>query len=157
VSATLEQRALLATSCHILYKLGLSDYLGHPSARLDRCLHKRHHALIGVVVDAAQSNPTEAFGLQHFHRQNDQHFACLVLAPHRRNRLLAVGDGQVSLVDFDLTLQAVSVRPHHRAAEPMQHGPGCLVAPEPEHTLQAQGAHALLLVRQVPRCCQPHA
>jgi ribulose-5-phosphate 4-epimerase/fuculose-1-phosphate aldolase len=30
-----ELRELLATSCHILYKLGLSDYLGHPSARLD--------------------------------------------------------------------------------------------------------------------------
>ena len=30
-----EQRELLATACHILYKLGLSDYLGHPSARLD--------------------------------------------------------------------------------------------------------------------------
>ena len=30
-----EQRELLATACHILYKLGLSDYLGHPSVRLD--------------------------------------------------------------------------------------------------------------------------
>jgi ribulose-5-phosphate 4-epimerase/fuculose-1-phosphate aldolase len=41
-----EQRELLATSCHILYKLGLSDYLGHPSFRLDddRVLMKPKHS-----------------------------------------------------------------------------------------------------------------
>jgi ribulose-5-phosphate 4-epimerase/fuculose-1-phosphate aldolase len=41
-----EQRELLATACHILYKLGLSDYLGHPSARLDaeRVLIKPKHS-----------------------------------------------------------------------------------------------------------------
>ncbi len=41
-----EQRELLATSCHILYKLGLSDYLGHPSVRLDanRVLIKPKHS-----------------------------------------------------------------------------------------------------------------
>jgi L-ribulose-5-phosphate 4-epimerase len=46
MSAEPEQRALLATSCHILYKLGLSDYLGHPSVRLDaeRVLIKPKHS-----------------------------------------------------------------------------------------------------------------
>ena len=41
-----EQRELLATACHILYKLGLSDYLGHPSVRLDadRILIKPKHS-----------------------------------------------------------------------------------------------------------------
>lgn len=41
-----EQRELLATACHILYKLGLSDYLGHPSVRLgdDRVLIKPKHS-----------------------------------------------------------------------------------------------------------------
>jgi ribulose-5-phosphate 4-epimerase/fuculose-1-phosphate aldolase len=41
-----EPRALLATACHILYKLGLSDYLGHPSVRLDadRILIKPKHS-----------------------------------------------------------------------------------------------------------------
>ncbi len=46
MSAEHEQRELLATACHILYKLGLSDYLGHPSARLDaeRVLIKPKHS-----------------------------------------------------------------------------------------------------------------
>jgi L-ribulose-5-phosphate 4-epimerase len=41
-----EQRDLLATTCHILYRLGLSDYLGHPSVRLDerRVLIKPKHS-----------------------------------------------------------------------------------------------------------------
>jgi ribulose-5-phosphate 4-epimerase/fuculose-1-phosphate aldolase len=41
-----DQRELLAASCRILYKLGLSDYLGHPSVRLDaqRVLIKPKHS-----------------------------------------------------------------------------------------------------------------
>lgn len=40
-----EPRELLATSCKILYKLGLSDYLGHPSVRLgERVLIKPKHS-----------------------------------------------------------------------------------------------------------------
>jgi len=81
VSATLEQRALLATSCHILYKLGLSDYLGHPSVRLDaeRILIKPKHSpkvrgmdtmrpddmsvidLDGKLVEGEHEPPSERF------------------------------------------------------------------------------------------------
>ena len=42
-----ELRDLLAQSCRILYKLGLSDYLGHPSVRIagsDRVLIKPKHS-----------------------------------------------------------------------------------------------------------------
>ena len=42
-----ELRQLVATSCRILYKLGLSDYLGHPSARVpgtDRVVIKPRHS-----------------------------------------------------------------------------------------------------------------
>ncbi len=42
-----ELRDLLATSCRILYRLGLSDYLGHPSARVpgtDRIIIKPKHS-----------------------------------------------------------------------------------------------------------------
>jgi ribulose-5-phosphate 4-epimerase/fuculose-1-phosphate aldolase len=81
VSAALEQRALLATSCHILYKLGLSDYLGHPSVRLDvdRILIKPKHSpsvrgmdtmrpedmvvvdLDGKLVEGEHAPPSERF------------------------------------------------------------------------------------------------
>ncbi len=42
-----ELRDLLATSCRILYRLGLSDYLGHPSARVpgtERVIIKPKHS-----------------------------------------------------------------------------------------------------------------
>jgi ribulose-5-phosphate 4-epimerase/fuculose-1-phosphate aldolase len=76
-----EQRELLATACHILYKLGLSDYLGHPSARLDaeRVLIKPKHSprirgmdrmgpqdmviidLDGKLVEGEHEPPSERF------------------------------------------------------------------------------------------------
>jgi L-ribulose-5-phosphate 4-epimerase len=76
-----EQRELLATACHILYKLGLSDYLGHPSVRLaaDRVLIKPKHSprirgmdkmgpedmvvidLDGVLVEGENEPPSERF------------------------------------------------------------------------------------------------
>jgi L-ribulose-5-phosphate 4-epimerase len=76
-----EQRGLLATACHILYKLGLSDYLGHPSVRLDteRILIKPKHSpkvrgmdtmrpedmvvvdLSGKLVEGEHEPPSERF------------------------------------------------------------------------------------------------
>jgi ribulose-5-phosphate 4-epimerase/fuculose-1-phosphate aldolase len=75
-----DARALLATSCQILYKLGLSDYLGHPSIRLgDRVLIKPKHSpsvrgmdtmtpedmvaidLDGTLVDGEHEPPSERF------------------------------------------------------------------------------------------------
>ena len=75
------QRELLATSCHILFKLGLSDYLGHPSFRLgdNRVLIKPKHSpkvrgmdtmtaddmvvidLDGKLVDGENEPPSERF------------------------------------------------------------------------------------------------
>jgi L-ribulose-5-phosphate 4-epimerase len=81
VSHEREQRQLLATACHILYKLGLSDYLGHPSVRLDsdRVLIKPKHSprirgmdhmgpadmvvvdLSGKLVEGDHEPPSERF------------------------------------------------------------------------------------------------
>ena len=93
-------------------------------------------------------------GLEHLHREHDQHLGRLVL-PAGAARLIAVGDGQVGLVDLDHALQSIAIGPHHRPAKPMQHRPGGLVAAQPEHPLQPQGADALLLVGQVPGRSQP--
>ena len=77
----MNERELLATSCHILYKLGLSDYLGHPSVRLgpERILIKPKHSpsirgmdtmgpddmvvinLDGVLVEGKHEPPSERF------------------------------------------------------------------------------------------------
>ena len=118
--------------------------------------HERDDAGLGIVLDAAQPNPSEAFGLQQLDGQNDQHLGRPVLAAHRGEGLLAIGDGEVGLIDLDLALQAVPIGAHHGPAKPMQHGPGGLVAAQPQHALQAQSADALLLVGQVPRRGQPH-
>src|SRR5918912_2197867 len=77
-----ELRELLATSCRILYRLGLSDYLGHPSVRVpgtDRVLIKPKHSptvrrlddmtpermvaidLDGKLVEGDEQPPSERF------------------------------------------------------------------------------------------------
>ena len=77
-----ELRELLATSCRILYHLGLSDYLGHPSVRLtgtDRVLIKPKHSptvrrlddmtpdrmvaidLDGNLIEGGEQPPSERF------------------------------------------------------------------------------------------------
>src|SRR5436853_6134726 len=43
-----ELRRVLAQSCSILYRMGLTDYMGHPSARIpgtDKVLIKPRHSL----------------------------------------------------------------------------------------------------------------
>ena len=116
-------------------------------------LHEGNDLLGRVVVDAAQPDPPEPTGLQQFHRDHHQFLVRAVLAPlalvlgHRR---ASVADGQVGLVDLDHALEPLAVGADHGAAEPMQHRPGRLVAAQPEHPLQPQGADAVLLVGQIP-------
>lgn len=43
-----------------------------------------------------------------------------------------------------------------RAAQAVKHGPGCLVAPKTEYTLQPQSTNALLLVRDISDSGEPH-
>jgi ribulose-5-phosphate 4-epimerase/fuculose-1-phosphate aldolase len=59
------QRELLATACRILYKLGLSDYLGHPSVRLDanRVLIKPKHSPKVRGMDTMQPDDMVAIDL----------------------------------------------------------------------------------------------
>lgn len=47
-----EQRELLATACHILYRLGLSDYVGHPSAcPVSERVHRRRRGRRALESD----------------------------------------------------------------------------------------------------------
>jgi L-ribulose-5-phosphate 4-epimerase len=75
-------RALVATSCRIIYRLGLSDYLGHPSARVpgtERVIIKPKHSerirgmdtmtaadmvvvdLDGTLIEGQDAPPSEVF------------------------------------------------------------------------------------------------
>jgi ribulose-5-phosphate 4-epimerase/fuculose-1-phosphate aldolase len=75
-------RALVATACRIIYRLGLSDYLGHPSARVagtDRVVIKPKHSvrirgmdtmsaadmvvvdLDGTLIEGEDPPPSEVF------------------------------------------------------------------------------------------------
>jgi L-ribulose-5-phosphate 4-epimerase len=82
MSTEAELKALVATACRIIYRLGLSDYLGHPSARVahtDRVVIKPKHSerirgmdtmtaadmvvidLDGNLIDGQDPPPSEVF------------------------------------------------------------------------------------------------
>ena len=64
---------------------------------------------------------------------------------------------QERLVDFDRAVQQVTVWPNHGPPKSVQQGPRSLVAVQAKHALQPQGADALLLTGEVPRCSEPHS
>ena len=64
-------------------------------------------------------------------------------------------DVQIGFIDLDQPFQALPVWPHHGTAKAVQHGPGGLIAAQPEDSLQAESADALLLAGEIPRAGQP--
>ena len=64
-------------------------------------------------------------------------------------------DGQIGLIDLDQPFQALPVWPHHGTAKAVQHGPGRLIAAQPQDSLQAEGADSLLLAGEIPRTGEP--
>jgi L-ribulose-5-phosphate 4-epimerase len=62
-----ELRHLLAQSCSILYRLGLTDYLGHPSARVpgtDRVIIKPRHSLQVRAMDRVSGDDMVVIDLE---------------------------------------------------------------------------------------------
>lgn len=61
----LDLRQQVSTACKILYRLGLADYLGHPSARVpgtDRIIIKPRHSLRVHGMGALDSGPRRPRG-----------------------------------------------------------------------------------------------
>ena len=78
-------------------------------AGLDHLLYERDHTGGGVIGDAAQTDSPEPFGLRRLHCYDYLSLRCLALAPHRRDGILAVGDGQIGFINFDLAFEALTV------------------------------------------------
>ena len=98
----------------------------------------------------------KAFGLEKLHCNGDEGFGGVALATNSGPGLPTLGDGNVGLVDLDVALQLLASRAHHGSAQPMQDGPGGLIAAQSQHPLQSQGADTLLLVGYIPRRAKPH-
>jgi L-ribulose-5-phosphate 4-epimerase len=70
-----ELRELLATSCRILYHLGLCDYLGHPSARVpgtDRVIIKPKHSARVRRLDSITADMMVVVDLDGNHLEGDE-------------------------------------------------------------------------------------
>src|SRR5215472_2570429 len=63
---------------------------------------------------------------------------------------------QKGFIDFHGPSQPFTARPDHRPAQFMQPSPGRLVAPQAQHPLQPQSAHAILLRGHPPHRLEPN-
>ena len=96
-----------------------------------------------------QTNSPHFAALQ-FHRNHNQGFAHQ-LSP--ANVLLLAA--QVSLVDFDTSVQPFPTQPNHRLPQLLQHQPGGLIAAQTEFTLQTLGAQPCFLSAGQPHGQKP--
>ena len=101
---------------------------------------------VGDAVQTDAANATTAFLCRH----DDNG---LVLGLTSAPALFRAAD--VSLVDLDLTGEAIAARADHRPAQFMQPGPGRLVAAQTEHPLEAQRTDAVLLAGDEPHGEKP--
>src|ERR1035437_8853761 len=109
------------------------------------------------LVSPSQSLDTDtakSFG-QDFHGDRHHYLGRVALTPLGRNGALSVSQRQIGFIHFDLSVKEVTTRSDHGATQAVQHGPGRLIAPEPEDALEAQCTDALLLVGDIPNCSEP--
>ncbi len=119
-------------------------------ARLDRLPDKLPQALRGDVLDSAHSDAPDS--VTPFLGRHDDESLRLGL-PASRTLFRATHSG---LVDLDVASEPLPLWPHHGPAQRVQPGPGRLVAAQAQHSLQAQGAHPILLAGDEPHRQQPH-
>ena len=113
-------------------------------------LDEGEQAVRGHVLDASQADAADA--------------ATALLGRHRNNSLglglpapfALFGATDVGFIDLDAAGEAIAARPDHRPTQLVEPGPGRLVAAQPEHPLQAQGADAVLLAGDEPHRQEPH-
>ncbi len=120
-------------------------------------LDERHQTLVVALSNLPDPYPPKSLWVEHFDCNSDQHFAGVTLSANRTDRILAVGDRKVRLIDFDLAMQQISTRPDHSPAQAVQHGPCSFIASKAKNTLQTQCTDAVFLVGDVPNSGEPNA
>ena len=100
------------------------------------------------------ANPTEP---------NAAHASAVLLGRDDDQRLLepaaaarpVLGSADVGFVDLDTSGEPLAPRSHHGPTQLVEPGPGRLIAAQPQHSLQTQGTHSILLTGDVPHGPEP--
>lgn len=111
--------------------------------------HEGQQAVGRDVGDSAQSDPAEAAAVLFCRHRDDG------LAGGFPTLLAFLRGADIGLVHLHLAMQAVATGTDHRPPQLVQPGPRRLVAAQPQHTLQAQGAHPILLAGDEPHRQEP--
>ena len=108
-------------------------------------------AVRGHVLNAPKADPADA-ATPLLGRHRDDGLCFGFPAP-----LSLFGAADIGFVNLDSAGEAIPTGPDHRSPQLVEPGPRRLVAAEPEHPLQTQGADAVLLTGDEPHRQEPHA
>ena len=117
----------------------------------DRTLDEGKKAVRRDILDALKANATGTAAILFGCNSNDG----FVLGFSTACALF--GAAHIGFVNLDSPRQKVSSWPDHCPAQFVQPGPGRLVAAQPEFSLQAEGADAVLLTGDEPHRQKPHS
>jgi len=120
------------------------------ATRLDRVLHKWNEAFGGSIDNLTHPNPTDPRPIL-LSRNNNQ--GLFQIQPTRQPFLQAA---HIAFVHLDSAGEEFAPRSYHGASQFMQPRPGRLVALQPEHSLQTQGAGTVLLGGYPPHGAEPN-
>ena len=108
-------------------------------------------AVRGHVLNAPKADPADA-ATPLLGRHRDDGLCFGFPAP-----LSLFGAADIGFVNLDSAGEAIPTGPDHRSPQLVEPGPRRLVAAEPEHPLQTQGADAVFLTGDEPHRQEPHA
>jgi len=125
--------------------IGVDGRSGHGDV-----LNKGDQTVRRYVCDAAQANASNATTA--FLRSYDDNGFVFGLT----STLPLFRAADVGVVNLDLAAETIAAGADHRSPQLMQPCPGCLVAAQAEHPLQARRADAVLLAGDEPHGEKPH-
>src|ERR1039458_3208902 len=120
-------------------------------ARLHGLSNETKQTFGGNVFDAFQSDTPD--GSTIFLRRDHYDGLLIDLA----TSLALFRATNVGFVDLDVTSKAIPIRPYHSPAQLVHPRPCSFVAAQAQHSLQTQGADAVLLAGYEPHCKKPGA
>jgi hypothetical protein len=105
-----------------------------------------------VIATLNSLNPysSEPFGLQHFHRDDNQYLGGIALAPYWTDWVDSISECKIGLIDLNFSVEQVSARANHGTTQSVQHGPRRLITAKTKNALESQRTDPMLLAGDVP-------
>jgi hypothetical protein len=119
-------------------------------SRLDSLLDTWNQDISADIRDPLEPDPSEAARLANRDRNRQDRLGLGLTATHA---LFFATDA--GLIHFHPAHGAIAAGTDHGSPQLVKHGPGRLIASEPQHALETEGTHSVLLAGELPHSREP--